>query len=756
MLLLSALVAGTSMSWATTYKLTKVTSVSAGNQYVFEQNDHVLSNSISSSTLNTTDTYSKTGLAGTETYIWELESATGGFYLKNVSLQSNQYLNNTSSTSVSWGSKNSIWTIAFSGDVALISNKSNSNRFLGDTSTSGFNNKYKAYATSNLNDHEHDFTVYLVEEELSVTSLSIGSAPTKVRYEVGENLDMTGFSLDADGSSVTSGYTMTIGGSDISNGDALISAGKKTITVAYGGKEVSQAISVGAVTSIAVTAPPTTTTYNPGETFSSTGMEITASLSTGEPSEPDTWTKTVTGYTISPSTAFVGSETYVTITYAGQSVNQAITVNATHVTGVTLNKSSLSITCGNTDESLSATVAPAEATDNRVSWSSSNTSVATVNEDGHVTAVAVGTATITVTTLDLEKTATCEVTVTADSSKPSLVETIFEETFADVTGSTATSTSAFDNSGWTIGGDVYGNDGNGVRMAKSKGPGSITTPAITKMKSGATVSFKAQGWDEDEITISISGTNCTVSPTSFTDLSSTSFSEKSVTVTVTGENPKITFSAASGVRVKIDEIVITQSKTTADVKLSATGYASYCSPFALNLTPTEDYAAYAVTGTSGSTVTFTKIPGKVAANTPFILFNEDNAGETVSLPIVEDDDPAIAAVGSNMLRGTLSPTYITTVVGDYTNFGLSGGSFVKINAGTIKANKAYLPVLTANLPSDVKAFTFIFEDDDADGIETVDSRQQTTDNSPIYNLAGQRISKMQKGINIVNGKKILF
>jgi Leucine-rich repeat (LRR) protein len=41
------------------------------------------------------------------------------------------------------------------------------------------------------------------------------------------------------------------------------------------------------------------------------------------------------------------------------------------------------------------------------------------------------------------------------------------------------------------------------------------------------------------------------------------------------------------------------------------------------------------------------------------------------------------------------------------------------------------------------------------GVHEIDNSQQTTDNSPIYNIAGQRLNKMQKGLNILNGKKIL-
>lgn len=85
---------------------------------------------------------------------------------------------------------------------------------------------------------------------------------------------------------------------------------------------------------------------------------------------------------------------------------------STPVTGVSLNKPTLSLVAG-TSETLTATVTPTDATNKEVTWSSSNEAVATVDAAGKVTAVAAGTAEITATTKDGGKTAKCTVTVTA-------------------------------------------------------------------------------------------------------------------------------------------------------------------------------------------------------------------------------------------------------------------------------------------------------------------------------------------------------
>ena len=81
-----------------------------------------------------------------------------------------------------------------------------------------------------------------------------------------------------------------------------------------------------------------------------------------------------------------------------------------HVTGVSLNKSTLTLKRGS-EADLVATVLPADATDKGHTYSSSDTSVVAVSSSGHLAAVKAGTATITVKTNDGAKTAKCVVTV---------------------------------------------------------------------------------------------------------------------------------------------------------------------------------------------------------------------------------------------------------------------------------------------------------------------------------------------------------
>jgi len=83
------------------------------------------------------------------------------------------------------------------------------------------------------------------------------------------------------------------------------------------------------------------------------------------------------------------------------------------VTGVELDEDEISIAVGN-EKQLVATVQPSDARNKSVTWSSSDDGIASVNENGVVTANAEGECVITVTTEDGNFTATCSVTITAE------------------------------------------------------------------------------------------------------------------------------------------------------------------------------------------------------------------------------------------------------------------------------------------------------------------------------------------------------
>ena len=136
--------------------------------------------------------------------------------------------------------------------------------------------------------------------------------------------------------------------------------------------------------------------------------------------------KTVGGYnTIWIALFSDANRTYkiVATDKAGNRTEKTITVyDGTYVipvTGVSLDESSITLDVGG-NQTLTATVTPEDATNKKVRWSSDNEAVATVSEDGVVTAVAGGTAVITATTHDGLFTASCTVTVNAPDAAPSI------------------------------------------------------------------------------------------------------------------------------------------------------------------------------------------------------------------------------------------------------------------------------------------------------------------------------------------------
>lgn len=150
-------------------------------------------------------------------------------------------------------------------------------------------------------------------------------------------------------------------------------------------------------------------------------ITLTASLTPSNAKTELTWTSDDTSIaTVSSSGVVKGIKegtTYIHVKTAnGKTAKCELTVYANNkITEIEINPSNLSMVVGDTQQ-LTATITPSNATDKSVTWKSSNTTVATINTTGLVTAVSEGSATITCTANDGSGVkATCSISVTKKS-----------------------------------------------------------------------------------------------------------------------------------------------------------------------------------------------------------------------------------------------------------------------------------------------------------------------------------------------------
>lgn len=187
------------------------------------------------------------------------------------------------------------------------------------------------------------------------------------------------------------------------------------------------------------------------------------------------------------------------------------------------------------------------------------------------------------------------------------------------------------------------------------------------------------------------------------------------------------------------------------VTIGSAGIATFCSTKSLDFSGRDDVKAYIVSMFRPSTgeVTLTRVTD-VPANTGLVL---KGAADTYDIPVGTGE-----TVVANMLVGVTSDTQLNKEDGEYTNYILAKkndetGFFAVADGSTLGANKAYLPLPTASLPSSAK-IRVIFEDEAATGIESTIAPEVTKDEGIYYNLQGQRVEQPTRGIYIVNGKKV--
>lgn len=255
-----------------------------------------------------------------------------------------------------------------------------------------------------------------IEGETAVSGVSLNKTSTTITQEGSEQLTATVAPSYATNKNVTwstsNSSVATVSNTGLVSG---VNAGTATITVTTedGGFTATCTVTVTAVYHVTgVSLSPAALALHPGENSS-----LTATIAPSNATNKNvTWSTnnssvaTVNGGTVSAVSAGTATIT-VTTEDGSKTASCTVTVTDVVVSGVTLNKSSLTIARLGT-ETLTATVAPSNATNKNINWSSSNAGVATVS-NGTVTGVSAGTATITATSAaDSTKKATCTVTVT--------------------------------------------------------------------------------------------------------------------------------------------------------------------------------------------------------------------------------------------------------------------------------------------------------------------------------------------------------
>ena len=181
------------------------------------------------------------------------------------------------------------------------------------------------------------------------------------------------------------------------------------------------------------------------------------------------------------------------------------------------------------------------------------------------------------------------------------------------------------------------------------------------------------------------------------------------------------------------------------VTVSELGCGTFASDYALDFSASEIRAFYATE--SGDNLIFHEVE-KVPANTGVLLYKVGGASDNI--PVYSGT--ADAVTGNAFVRGTGAAVSYTDDDKNYILFdGDDGLGFYKANNNPVATDRAYIHVPVS---VNVKCFLLDLENDPT-GIRSMEEVRGMMEDGVIFNLAGQRLQKMQKGINIVNGKKVL-
>lgn len=182
---------------------------------------------------------------------------------------------------------------------------------------------------------------------------------------------------------------------------------------------------------------------------------------------------------------------------------------------------------------------------------------------------------------------------------------------------------------------------------------------------------------------------------------------------------------------------ITANIATATMAISDAKYATFVAPF--NVEIPEGVKAYTVDAVENNVLTMTEVTTTIPANTPVVLYAEEGAGSLTFTGTAVEGTPKVG-----LLTGVFEET--PARAGSYVLQNLDNVvGFYKVNSEiSVPANRAYLTVDSA-----VKAFYF----GEATAIDALQSLM--AGKAEIYDMNGRKLQSLQKGMNIVNGKKVM-
>jgi uncharacterized protein YjdB len=570
----------------------------------------------------------------------------------------------------------------------------------------------KATSTAD-NSKSCNATVTISTTAIAVTDVSLDKTTLSLTVGSSETLTATVMPVDAANKVVLWTSSNTAVASVSSTGDVIgMSVGSATITVTTtdGNKTATCSVTVTggssstvAVTGVSLNKTSLSLTVGGSETLSATVSPSNATNKNVSWSSSNTAVATVSVGTVNAVSA--GSASITVTTYDGsKTATCSVTVKSGNstvaVTGVSLNKSSTTITVGNT-ETLTATVAPSNATNKNVTWSSGNTSVVTVNQNGQVTAVSAGSAVITVTTQDGNKTATCTVTVTGGTVPVTGVSlnksstTIMVGNTETLTATVAPSNATNKNVSWSTSAPAVATVSGGTVSAVSTGNATITvttqdgskTTTCTVTVTAAPVPVIGVTLNKKTLTLKEGGTEtliATVSPSNATNKNVTwnssapDIASVSDTGMVTGKTPPITITPnKTSLSIPVggtETITVTVSyfgKSDITVTTADGGKTDDCTVFVSDtyVTSTKNIS-WSSSNSAVATVSSSGLVTGVSAGSATITITAVDSGKTITFPII------------------VSPPYVppTGVFLDKTSLSLYVGGTQKLTATVEPSN----------------------------------------------------------------------